>query len=96
MEGLLSPALSIPAIGSLIYLGLFPTGIAYIVRFTLIRAVGYSRFSLSINLVPVFGVALGVLILDEPLTLNLVAALALVLAGLFVGNGGRRTQPVSL
>ena len=96
MEGLLSPALSIPAIGSLLYLGLFPTGIAYIVRFTLIRAVGYSRFSLSINLVPVFGVALGVLILDEPLTLNLIAALALVLAGLLVGNGGRKIQPVSL
>ena len=95
LEGLLSPALSITAIGSLIYLGLFPTGIAYIVRFTLIRAVGYSRFSLSINLVPVFGVALGVLILDEPLTLNLIAALALVLAGLLVSNGGRKIQPVS-
>ena len=33
--------------------------------------------------------------LDEPLTLNLIAALALVLAGLLVGNGGRKIQPVS-
>jgi len=96
IEGFPAYALSVPALGALIYLGLFPTGIAYIVRFTLIRAIGYSRFSLSINLVPVFGVALGVIILDEPLSLNLIAALMLVLAGLFVSRGGRKPQPVSV
>ena len=96
IEGFPAYALSVPALGALIYLGIFPTGIAYIVRFTLIRAIGYSRFSLSINLVPVFGVALGVIILDEPLSLNLIAALMLVLAGLFVSRGGRKPQPVSL
>ena len=85
-------ALSAPALGALIYLGVFPTGIAYIVRFALIRAIGYSRFSLSINLVPVFGVALGVIILDEPLSLNLVIALALVLAGLFVSGSGAQQK----
>ena len=56
----------------------------------MIRTIGYSRFSLSINLIPVFGVALGVLILGEPLSLTLIAALALVLAGLFVAGGGKR------
>lgn len=89
-EGLPPHGLSTPALWSLIYLGVFPTGIAYIVRFTLIRAIGYSRFSLSINLVPVFGVALGVVILGEPLSLNLIAALALVLAGLLVAGSGRK------
>ena len=95
-EGLPPHGLSNTALWSLIYLGIFPTGIAYIVRFTLIRAIGYSRFSLSINLVPVFGVALGVLILGEPLTLNLIAALTLVLAGLFVSRSGRKPQTVSV
>lgn len=77
-------------VAALVYLGVFPTGLAYIMRFHLIRTIGYSRFSLSINLIPVFGVALGVLILGEPLSLSLVAALALVLAGLFVAGGGKR------
>lgn len=94
VEGPLASGLSTPALGALIYLGVFPTGIAYILRFKLIRSIGYTRFSLSINLVPVFGVALGVIILDEPLSLPLILALALVLAGLFVANGGRRAPPV--
>lgn len=94
-EGLPETGLSNRALGALIYLGVFPTGIAYIFRFTLIRAIGYSRFSLSINLVPVFGVALGVIILDEPLSLNLIAALMLVLAGLLVAAGGRKLLSVS-
>jgi drug/metabolite transporter (DMT)-like permease len=95
-EGLLSPALSATAIGSLIYLGLFPTGIAYILRFSLIRSIGYTRFSLSINLVPIFGVALGVVLLGEPVSVNLVAALALVLAGLVVSRGGRKPPSETL
>lgn len=94
VDGLPPEGPSSAALWSLIYLGIFPTGIAYIVRYTLIRAVGYSRFSLSINLVPVFGVALGVILLDEPLSLNLVAALTLVLAGLFVSSGGRKREAV--
>ncbi|MDP2120602.1 MAG: DMT family transporter [Hoeflea sp.] len=84
--------LSAATIGALIYLGVFPTGLAYIMRFHLIRTIGYTRFSLSINLIPVFGVGLGVLILGEPLSLTLIAALALVLAGLFVAGGGKRAS----
>ncbi|MCY0094811.1 DMT family transporter [Hoeflea ulvae] len=87
---LLVSGLSGQALASLIYLGVFPTGIAYIMRFTLIRAIGYSRFSLSVNMVPVFGVALGVIILGEPLSLSLVGALVLVLAGLFVASSGNK------
>ncbi|MBU4529677.1 MAG: DMT family transporter [Hoeflea sp.] len=82
--------LSATTMAALVYLGVFPTGLAYILRFHLIRTIGYSRFSLSINLIPVFGVALGVLLLGEPLSLTLIAALALVLAGLFVAGGGKR------
>lgn len=92
-EGLPAQGYSYPAIGALVFLGLFPTGIAYILRFALIRAIGYTRFSLSINLVPVFGVALGVVILGEPLSINLIAALALVLAGLYVSSRGRKAPP---
>ncbi|MEQ8481325.1 MAG: DMT family transporter [Hoeflea sp.] len=84
--------LSWPAVSALVYLGVFPTGIAYILRFRLIRAIGYSRFSLTINMIPVFGMALGVLLLGEPLTVNSVLALALVLSGLYVAAGKDPSQ----
>ena len=92
-EGLPVQVYSWSALGALLFLGLFPTGIAYILRFSLIRAIGYTRFSLSINLVPVFGVALGVMILGEPLSFNLIAALALVFAGLYVSSRGKKPVP---
>lgn len=82
--------LSQEAIGALVFLGVFPTGIAYIMRFTLIRAVGYSRFALAVNMIPVFGVFLGVAILGEKLSVTVFAALALVLAGLFISGSDRR------
>ncbi|OCW56818.1 ABC transporter permease [Hoeflea olei] len=78
---------------ALIYLGAVPTGLAYILRFHLIRTIGYTRFSLTVNLIPVFGVGLGVLLLGEPLTPDLLVALALVLAGLFVASGGKAQSP---
>jgi drug/metabolite transporter (DMT)-like permease len=87
IEGPPRTGLSEPAIGALIYLGLFPTGIAYILRFHLIRTIGYSRFSLTINMIPVFGMALGILLLGEPATLNGMLALGLVLTGLYVAAG---------
>lgn len=87
IEGPLQTDLSAPAMVALVYLGVFPTGIAYILRFHLIRTIGYSRFSLTVNMIPVFGMALGVLLLGEPLTISSVVALGLVLSGLYVAAG---------
>lgn len=75
---------------ALIYLGFIPTGLAYIMRFHLIRAIGYTRFALSINLIPVFGVLLGAGLLGEEISPTILLALALVLSGLFVSAGGAR------
>ena len=71
-----------------LFLGIFPTGLAYILRFRLIRRIGYATFALGINLIPVFGVALGVVLLDEPVTVSLALALALVVGGLLVARSG--------
>ena len=71
-----------------LFLGIFPTGLAYILRFRLIRRIGYATFALGVNLIPVFGVALGVALLGEPLTPSLLAALALVVGGLLVARSG--------
>lgn len=71
---------------AVLFLGVFPTGIAYVLRYYLIRKIGYATFAMGINLIPVIGVLLGVLILGEELTPRMLIALALVLAGLMVAR----------
>lgn len=78
--------LSSQASASLLYLGLLPTGFAYMLRFYLIRKIGYSTFSIGLNLIPVFGVLLGLLLLNEPLTPQVMVALVLVVFGLFIAR----------
>lgn len=71
---------------AILYLGAITTGGAYILRYTLIRAVGMSYFVLSIYLVPVFGIAIGAIWLSEPIHVSLLVGLVLVLAGLAVAR----------
>jgi len=73
-------------IANMVFLGLFPSGLGYLVRFVLIPQIGYSYFALFMNLIPVGGVMLGVLILGEPITMPMLAALVLILAGLAVAR----------
>ena len=72
---------SIPLM-ALLYLGLVPTGLAYLIRFYLIRTVGYSYAVLGIYIIPVVGVLLGALVLGEPLETTTLLALALILSGI--------------
>ena len=67
----------------LIYLGIFPTALGYILRHHLIQTIGMSAFSTGLNLIPVFGVVLSAIFLGEHLSLNLLASLALIVTGLF-------------
>lgn len=71
---------------AVLYLGLVTTGLAYIVRYRMIRAVGTSYFSLSINLVPVFGIAIAALTLSEPLSFSLLVGLVCILGGLVIAR----------
>ena len=80
--------LSSTVLFSLLYLGIFPTAVGQILRFTLIRRVGYAAFALTLNLIPVIGIGLGALLLGEVITTRIFIALALVLAGLFVARMG--------
>ncbi len=76
------------ALIALVYLGAFPTGLAYVLRFQLIRKIGYSMFALSVYMIPAFGVGLGFLVLGEPITSTLGVALALILTGLYFAQRG--------
>jgi drug/metabolite transporter (DMT)-like permease len=70
------------ATASMIALGLFCTGFAYVPFFTLIRDIGPSR-TLSVGMiVPLLGIFWGWLVLGEAVTLGMLAGAALVLIAL--------------
>jgi len=68
--------------GSLLVLGIFSSGIVYLLYLTLIRLTGASFTALSNFLVPVVGTFLGVYFFHEPLSINLIFALILIVGGL--------------
>ncbi|MCL9844788.1 DMT family transporter [Ralstonia solanacearum] len=68
-------------------LGIACTGIAYILFFRLVAHVGPTRAVSVTFLIPVFGVLWGILFLDEPLTLNMVAGCAVILLGTSLSTG---------
>lgn len=76
------------ALLALVYLGALPTGLAYVMRYQLIRAIGFSTFALSIYMIPPFGVMLGVVLLGEALEPNVLIALALIVVGLYFARRG--------
>ena len=95
-EGVLPP-LSQGAWIAVLYLGFVPTGLAYILRYHLVRKVGLSFFSHVANMIPLFGIFFGVVLLGERLTPSVACAALLIIAGLFVARAGSRTKrrPVS-
>lgn len=77
---------------TVLYLGVITTGLAYIIRYRMIRAIGMSYFALSINLVPVFGITIAALTLSEPLSFSLLAGLVFILGGLMIARLGARSS----
>ncbi|MDR3496582.1 MAG: DMT family transporter [Ancalomicrobiaceae bacterium] len=64
------------------YVALFPSVLSQIFFIRGVEAIGASRAGIFVNLVPVFGAALAVLILNEPFGWYQMTALALVIAGI--------------
>lgn len=89
IDGIPAQNFSAKSWGCLIYLGLFPTALGYLLRYKLIQTIGLSAFAASINLIPVFGVLLAALILGEALSASLFLSLAFIVAGLFVIRRGQ-------
>lgn len=75
--------------GSVIYLAVFGTVLGFVWFYRGVQAIGAARAAQFINIVPLSGVLLGALILDEPLTLSILAGGGLVLLGLWLTNSRR-------
>ncbi len=77
---------SIKSIISIFYLGLFPTAIAFLLRFHLISVAGPIFLSYVAYLIPIFAILWGFIFLKETINLNSLIGIVLVLFGVFVGN----------
>jgi drug/metabolite transporter (DMT)-like permease len=74
------------SIGSLLFQTVIVTFASYLTWFWLMRHYPATRISAFVLLTPVFGLAAGVTLLGEPLTLRLVVALVAVVLGLALVN----------
>jgi drug/metabolite transporter (DMT)-like permease len=82
--------LSWTVVGSLVALGLVCTALAYVLYFNLIAAAGAVRGSLITYVNPAVAVVLGVLVLDEPVTLGTIVGFALIIVGCALSTGTPR------
>lgn len=76
-------------IASMLALGLLGTGLAFVIFYSLIAAVGPARTLLVTYIAPGFAVIYGVLLLDEQVTVATLTGLALIIAGSWLAAEGR-------
>jgi drug/metabolite transporter (DMT)-like permease len=76
----------VPVVASVLALALLSTAVAYLIYFRLIASVGPTKTLTVTFLVPVFGVFLGSLVLDEPIGGGTLFGLAIILASVFLVN----------
>jgi len=79
---------------SLIYLGIFSTGVAWLLRFYILKHNGLVFQAQVAYLIPIFGVILGYLILSEAITSRIVIALIAVIIGIYIVKKGSKIKLV--
>ena len=77
---------------SLIYLGVFSTGVAWLLRFYILKHNGLVFQAQVAYLIPIFGVILGYLILNEAITSKVIISLIAVIIGIFIVKKGSKTR----
>lgn len=79
---------------AVVWLGLLGSGLAYLVFFRLLRAWGATRTSLVAYLLPIVGIALGALVLNEAVDTRLLIGTALIIGGIGVVNSRFGSRPL--
>ena len=75
------------ALGALVMLAVFGTAVAFVVYYRLLETASATYVSTVTYMIPVVGVILGVLVLNEQLRWNAYAGCALILVGVMIVNG---------
>jgi drug/metabolite transporter (DMT)-like permease len=71
---------------SIIYLGAFGTAVGFVWYYEGVQTLGAARTAVFNNLVPVFGVTFGALMLGEPILPSMISGGLLVIAGVTLTN----------
>ena len=79
---------------SLLYLGVFSTGIAWMLRFYILKHNGLVFQAQVAYLIPIFGVILGFLILNEAITSKVIISLIAVIIGIYIVKKGSKIKIV--
>jgi drug/metabolite transporter (DMT)-like permease len=85
----------VPAVLSVIGLGVLCTAAAFIVFFALIAEVGPARATVITYVNPAVAILLGALVLKEPLTMGMAVGFPLVILGSFLGTSRAKSDPVA-
>ena len=83
------------AIGAVIALAVICTALGFIVYFALVREVGPNRATVITYFNPAVAIALGVLILKEPLTVGIAIGFVMIVFGSFIATGPSAPAPES-
>ena len=75
---------------SLIYLGIFATGIAWMLRFHILITNGLVFQAQVAYLIPIFGVIFGYLIMDEQITWKVLTSLIIIISGIYIVKKGSK------
>jgi drug/metabolite transporter (DMT)-like permease len=92
LEDPIGRTLAVPFEGlfAVVWLGLLGSGMAYLLFYRLLGRWGPTRVSLVAYLLPVWGIALGWIVLNEQINSGLVLGTALVVAGIAIVNVQRQ------
>ncbi len=80
------------ALLAVVWLGLLGSGMAYLLFFRMLARWGSTRSSLVAYLLPIWGIVLGVLVLDERVDLRVLAGTALIIGGVALVNARYGTR----
>jgi len=79
---------------SLIYLGIFSTGIAWLLRFYILKHNGLVFQAQVAYLIPIFGVILGFIFLKEVITSKVIVSLIAVIIGIYIVKRANKTKQI--
>jgi drug/metabolite transporter (DMT)-like permease len=87
-------AMTATSLFAVLWLGFLGSGLAYLVFFRILAAWGATRTSMVAYLLPVFGIALGALVLNEHVDARLLVGTALVIGGVVLVNSRFGARPL--
>ena len=87
---------SVNSLISIIYLGLITTGLAWVLRFKVLKENGLVFQSQVAYLIPIFGVVLGYIFLGEIITDKVIIALFAIILGIYLVKKSTKRIPIKV